>query len=364
MPLSINKLQKFLFKKGLIPKKYFQIQGLCVYIEILCIDTSDVFMLYIPSKYEIHIQHGEDVYELDYVKMEENGNIPDDYAQNPDDIELEKQYDNIDLEFNIDDKKVAMQEKLEEDYNHPLSLKDITTKDIHKLREIFRQLRRFKLCVQSIKYKLCILYKHFVCCIRRDDTLEGFVIQNYMVRNNNLRLMVTIDLENFYTKIDSLSIDLKTVNDGLQAVLDKNQQRHTKSLNKMMEKRDTLLDFSSKILRKKEKYYANIYLLKESLDKLLDSEAELYEKIHSINETYEHNVGIKALHTDIEKSHIISRYKSELDKITNLKEEIINNIIILQTKYQNITLTVDKIWFDNIVMIDSIIKNFSELAQL
>ena len=48
--------------------------------------------------------------------------------------------------------------------------------------------------------------------------------------------------------------------------------------------------------------------------------------------------GIKGLHDDIEKSHLTAHYENELEKIHNVKQEIIQNILKLKTQQENITL--------------------------
>ena len=51
MPLSLSKLEDFLSKQGFIPNKFFIMDNTCFYIELFAVKTSDIFLLYIPSKY-------------------------------------------------------------------------------------------------------------------------------------------------------------------------------------------------------------------------------------------------------------------------------------------------------------------------
>jgi hypothetical protein len=46
-----------------------------------------------------------------------------------------------------------------------------------------------------------------------------------------------------------------------------------------------------------------------------------------------------------------------------LKADITKNILILREKKENTVLSIDKIMFDNTVMLDSIFKNFSKLKD-
>ena len=257
MPLSFNKLEKLLTGRGLIPKKYFVIKGVIVYIEVLSISNADSFMLYIPSKYEIDIGNDNDVYKLKYIDITEDGHIPADYAGEPDNFDLDKNYDgeDIDLSPGINHKDITGY--LEEKYKHPVSLKDNNnTSNIIQLREVFRQLRRLKFCTQSVKYKIVIVSGSYLCCIRRDDTYECFFIQNFEEITER-RLMVSIDLETLYEKINSVSIDIKTVRDGIYRVLDKNQLKHVRNIEKMLEHKNQITSFSDLVSKKK----INILLL-------------------------------------------------------------------------------------------------------
>ena len=170
MTLSLNKLEKLLANKGLLIKKIFMIEELCVYLELLSTSNAEICMLYIPSKYEIKINRKENVHTLHYLDVDENGNIAQDYAGELDNFDLEKKYDEVEIDLDPIDKKQDIEERLEENYNHPVSLKDISKTDKKMLREVFRQLRRLKFCVQSIRYKICIMFKNYICCIRRDNT--------------------------------------------------------------------------------------------------------------------------------------------------------------------------------------------------
>lgn len=365
MPLSLNKLDRLLSAKGLLPKKYYTIHGFCVYIEVLSINNADSFMLYIPSKYEINVpNHGNDVYKVIYIDINENGTIPGDYAGEPDNFDLEKQYEEIDIDLSpakLHNKDI--QGYLEENYNHPLSLKDISKDDTNNLREIFRQLRRLKFCVQNLKYKLCILYKDYICCIRRDDTFEGFYAK-HLRGPPERKLMVTLDLETLYEKIESVSIDVKTVREGIYQLLDKNQGKHLRNLSKMLEQKNNLSLFSQNVLMKKNQYAMHLKKLENLLTSLGIAEKKNIEKLIEIEEKYNSDTSIKGLHTDIERSHLISKYESELSRINGVKQELIRNILIIKSKHEDLALKTDVVCFDNSIMIDAIVKNFIHMANL
>jgi hypothetical protein len=364
MPLSISKLEKLLTSKGLLPKKFFVMNGFIVYLEVLSIANADSFMLYIPSKYEIAIGSGRDVYKAIYIDISEDGHIPGDYAGEPDNFDIEKQYDEVDIDLSPDNRgHHDMAEHLEENYNHPLSLKDIKKDDTRQLREIFRQLRRLKFCVQSLKYKLCIMFKDYMCCIRRDDTFEGFIIRRLRGPPER-KLMVTLDLETLYEKIDSVSIDIKTVREGVYRVLNKNQSKHIRNLQKMFEQKNDLATFSDVVLKKKIQYTEYLTRLEQLLSDLGKAEKRNIEKLLEIDERYSTESSLKGLHDDIEKTHQVAKYETELSRINVVKQELIRSILIVKAKHEDLALKVDQVVFDNIIMVDAILKNFVKLSEV
>lgn len=361
MPLSLSKLERLFSSKGLVIKKYFIMYSLCVYLEIFNTRSSDKFLLYIPSKYEIKLERGNNVYTVSYLNIiDENGNIPGDYAGEPGNYELEKNYDEIEIGLSPDTgSHKNLVKHLEENYKHPLSLKDIDRDDTQCLRDIFRQLRRFKFCVQSIKYKLGIVYKNYLCCIRRDDTFECFVIQKYP-KNVEKRLFVTLDLETLYSKLNSVSVDIKTVRNGIYKVLNKNHLRNSKNLRNMLEKNISIVNRSDDFYIQKERFGLYITNLESMLEKVDISEKKVLEKLEKLNEKYS-DPGLRGLHIDIEKSHLISKQEAELEKVNGVRREIVKNIDEMKEKQETLMLNIDKVFFDNSIMLDAMIKNINSL---
>ena len=363
MALSLQKLEKLLESKGLMPKRYFTINRLCVYIEVLVIDNADIFFLYIPSKYDIKAPKDSRTFKIKVIDVNENGTIAGDYAGEMDNVELEKQYEEVDIDINPDVRtRENLEGRLVDNYNHPLSLQNVSKKDMKQLREVFRQLRRLKLCVQSLKYKLCIIFKNYLCCIRRDDTFEGFAIK-VSPGHDTRKLYVSIDLESFYSKIDTIPLDVKTVREGVYRVLDKNQIKHTKNLQKILEHKADFVNSSEFIGEKKMKFSIYLTDLETMLEKMRAAEYEVLENITQINAHYNSETSIKGLHSDIEKTHLLSKQEERLANINIIKQDITRNILIVKSKLEDLSLKVDKVCFDNIVMLDAILQNFVDMTE-
>ena len=364
MSLSLKKLENLLVNNGFSITKLFTLDDYCVYIELLCNSTADVSMLYIPSKYNIKAPKSNITWPVRYIDVDENGEIPQTYTEEKDNFDLEQEYDEVTLDLMVNlDKQTNIQDQLEESYNHRVSLKDISKTDKNALREIFRQLRRLKFCVQNIKYKLCIVYHSYLCCISRDGTFECFYVsgQNFPIKNR--KLVVTFDLKTLYNKLESITFDVKTIRDGIYKVLDKIQLKNTHSLFTILHFKETVIKSAEKYVKKREKFSQDITKLEKLLEDMVIAEQACLGKLSKIDQQYSNDSGIRGLHIDIEKSHMKSKYETELNNIVRLKKEITNNILDIKLHRETLSLQIDKICFENIVMLDAVRKNFQLLSE-
>ena len=85
--------------------------------------------------------------------------------------------------------------------------------------------------------------------------------------------------------------------------------------------------------------------------------------IYELNEKY-NDTKLKGLHNDIEKAHQQSNLDGELKKIQKMKEDIVKTIFDLKIKREDTMLTVDKIMFDNNVMVECVLRNFTDLGKI
>ena len=234
---SFSKLETLIGSYGFQVKTVFTIDEYIVYMEILSTKDTNSFLLYIPSKFNIKPEKGDNVYKLKYIDIETPENIVDKYAEDPDKNEIKNDYEEVNIETqNTDD----LEHSLNENYNRDILLKDINKNDKDILKDIFRQLNRFKFCVQNIKYKMSILYKNYLCSIKRDDTIECYYIKNFPTQKSR-RFYISTDLKSMYESIDNVMNDVKTVKDSIYKILNQNQVKHTKVLNNMLENKEKLL---------------------------------------------------------------------------------------------------------------------------
>jgi len=359
MPLSLQKLEKLLSLKGFIPCAFYIIDKLCVYIEVISVD-GEIFLLYIPSKYKFTIEKHDSipVYKINYIELDEPNNIPDDYAGVPDQNDVENIYQEIDLSPSKGD----IDKHLEENYKKNIQLQELKREDFKELKDISRQLKRLKFCVQNVRYKISILYKNYLCSIKRDDSIECYVIKKYPFKNYK-KMYVSVDLELFYEKMDSLILNMSSIKNGIYHILNKNHFTHTKTFQKLIEEKKEIINLSQSAYNRKKEYEKYLKEVQEMLNIINLSEKSTLEKIYEINEKY-NNQNLNGLNDDIEKSHIINKYNKELSNIQKLKEDIVKTLFKLNNKKDDTMLNIDKIFFDNNVMVECVLRNFSQLAHL
>lgn len=364
MTLSIDKLENLLATKGFIPKSFYTLDEYCIYIEVFCIQTAETFLLYISSRYELIVKNRDNIFPMQYMEIMNEEGVMANYAAEPDKVEVEDFYNDLNVELGTE-KVDDLEKKLREDYDRELTLKDLSKEDRDNLKDIFKQLSRFMFCVKNIKYKLSIFYKNYLCSITKDDELDCFIVKGSAFElKKGRKLHIYLDLKTFYTKIDDdIAGDMKSIKDGVYRLLNQNQLKHSKILNQMLEQRVAILQYSDTIQKKKDSYIESINKFEGLLSKLTDSEKNIQEKILELRKQ-DSQYGARGLHDDIEKSHIIHQHEEELKKIFVVKKEILDILLPTREKYDNVTLVMDKILFNNSVMIHEISRNFEKLSEI
>ena len=359
MRLSLSKLERFLQSKDFITKSFFNYEGSCIFVEVININTTDTLFIYINSSYELDSSKKQSVFDLKYLDTgDENfeNDIKDKYTNEPDDIDIEKNYEEINLN---ESKRENMEEFLEDNYKSELTIRDVNNKDIVRLKELSRQLKRLKFCVQSINYKLIVVYKNYMCVINRHNDIDLYQIKGY--EGDDMRVLhVMIDLENLYDSINTVNTDISTIRRGVYNILEKNKKKQMNSFETLMTEGQSIFSFIQNFTTKKtqyEEYLQKLYLMN---DTVIQSEKELLDKIDNIRE----NNSTGGIYSDIQTSHSISKYETELNSLKSTKHKIVKNIFNIRNKLDDMILYTDKIFFDNIVMFDTIIKNIKSLNTI
>lgn len=355
MVLSIAKLTGILMSNGLVPQRYFVQHGSYVYIEVMCSATADLFLMYVPSRYEIAADDRMNTYKLESLDVleEHEGDVAENYGGEPDDFALEQIYQDIEVDLKADNqRREDMVDHLEEGYRVPVSLQNLTKDEAMELRDTFRQLRRLKFCVKGIKYKLAIIHSNNLCCIHRDDELSGYRLRNFP-RTTMRSLLVTIDLETLMGKPEDIPVDIATVRRAVYEILDRNQVRNARLLTRLVQQRDFTVP-SQIALQKKNRYGALIARLEKQLSALQEPERSAIRRISELMSNY----------ADVETSAKLSATENRLKEIQNTKQEIVLHVVTLRRKQEELALKIDRILFNLFVMVDGVAKLMDKLQTL
>lgn len=347
--LSLVKLVELLQSIGILPIKYYILDNLLFYIEALSVTNGFSFFIYIPSKYEFAVPKEYNPYKIQYISLEDSENVAEEYAEAKENEEAYKGQ----IAVSPDNDK--MEEQLENSYRKPLSLSDISSSDVKAIRSIYRQVRRLRYCVEDIPYKIGIQIKNYLAVVRRDDTLDCFLIKHYP-RIESKRLIIISDLELVYNKKEKILADLEIVNKGIFDILEKNQTLHRRVLKKLFENREAILSYSEQSLERKLKLESQINKLNSYLEILDKAQRKILEELELLNS--------EKTYADTNIVYRRNNMESELEKIGKLKEDIMATLGLLKEKIDNLLLSVDNIMFDNSVMFDSMIQNFINLKKL
>lgn len=362
MSLSINKLENLLAANGFVPIKYFVINNYCAYIETISMKNASTFIMSIPSKYKFKLKEGDNVYKLRYIELETGTNTADEYAGVPDSFELEKSYTEVELTQHLLRKKENdegnISGHLEEGYRRPVSVKDMSKDDMKDIRNIIRQVRRLKLCVQCISYKIMIMYKSYMCVLDK-DTIECFMIKHHP-KILSRRLYVTCDLELYYENTERIQQDIIDVLNGINQVLNKNQATHARNLQTLIKEYQNINVHSDKVLKKKKEYQLYILKFNALLLRITNSEKTLIEKIYNLNDD-ENNKGMQG---DMSIIHQRAKLEEELLKISNVKKNISRHMNDVREKLDNLSLIMDTVMFDDIIMCDRMLRNLDFIKRV
>lgn len=353
MPLSISKLIELLQEKGFIASKFFVMDGYCFYIELFAINTADIFLLYIPSKYSFAMkedQNSHSTYKIKYIQID-TSILTDEYKK----ANLQDIYENAKIHLSPDNKD--LENHMENNYKKAISLPDITESDFLCVASIVKQLNRLKFCVEDVNYKIGILYKNYLCAIRRDNTIDAMYIKHFP-RIESKKLYIVVDLETFYQKNEEILENITSVRNGVYKILEKNWGNHTTIMRKMIENKRDIIMIPQKAQEKKQQY--------EMLINRLEKALKIIQKIYSdLRESFirfdtQKTDGIS---NDVQNTYKKDQIKKEMEKLHELQTDASKNILYLRDKREDAIIDIDKIMFDNTIMFDQMIKNFALLKK-
>jgi hypothetical protein len=362
--LSIEKLQYFTQNNGYEIHKIFVKDSRCFLVELMSIHTIDYILLYIPDKYKFELPPELTTYSVHEVQpnISKTDDI-DEYTHISESL-VQSSYSHMEAIISLPTDKrsnIPMSEHLDESYKKNVILDDINGNDNITSKNIYRQLRRLKYCIKGMPYKLGIMNAPYIGILNNQDIISMYCCDMLKRKNKQQKLYIVIDFKMFYDKINTVEEECSQIFKGIYTVLNNNQKMHATNIKHIMDRRDNILNQSTFLQNCKKKY-----------SHYIDQYTELLEELYSYEKSKDHNLNqLKSivnqsnnLHHDMKRSHQKTKIEKEIREMKRTRGELIKTIQDVKTKNENLTLSIDTILFDNIVMLDKIFKNFDELNKL
>ena len=365
MTLSIKKLHSLLNAKGFFPVRYYTIHGQYYIVDTISIKNGESVLLYIPEKYKIEISGEKEFlqsflhFKIKKVTLGISANIVDRYGNH---LEPDNFYQDIDLQDNSIDSK-NIESMLEENYNHSISLNKSEHSELCDIRNTYKQLNRLKNCVKFVSYKLGIFTEKYVCLTNEKNEIDCYYIKHSQNPiNSKKKLFVIISLENLITSENDIETDVKTIYSGIQTLLEKNQSHHTHKFTQFLQRKDEIYNglqqlqhFNARSIDMSAKYGALINTINRE-------EKPLMEKYESLKRQYKNPTS--GVREDLIKNKAFSDLEQELEIVGEKKDRAREKILELQDYISDVTLKVDDILFDNIVLLNTIHGNIDKLQKI
>ncbi len=349
----IGRLEDFLHSKKFKIEQKYTVNNTCVFLKIFSEESGDDLILSIPPEYAMPVSGGIEIVffsdidpEGDYSKiihkgpyqeLKINGLEDDGLYLDPSEVDrIMEQYQAID----IDSEKVE-------------TLKS-------SMCQFKKQLERLKTCTNGIKYKLSILSEYCLCTITRLNTVECYAVKGCIPTDKmDKDLLISIDLESFYDKMDTVHLDITKVYKNLYMVLNKAHERQSSVIDSRLRQYVGVQESIKKTYAKKINFEKAINTLEKDLKNLKTEEISLVKKIDKVRNLNETHIS-KTVNKSFNLSHLMEEY----NKLLELKDDTVILLSKMKKDFNDFVLRFDEVTFDNILLFNKASDNFIKIGVL
>jgi hypothetical protein len=353
MTLSIKKLHLLLNQKGLLVTRHYVLHHNYFIVEAISVKNGEGMLVWIPSKYKIpsdkELKPGYPHYKVKLVEFNRDNNIVDKYGNK---IDNEKYYPDIDIDTSKLEGSNDIEKLLKENYEQPLTLESGGDENIEKIKPLYHQLDRLKHCVKYISYGLTIMSGRYFCITNERNEIESYMIKNCEDNTPNKKLYVILSLENLIVSDHSFEEDVKSIHEGIKKILDKNKNIHSAKFLQFMNRKNEVVEGLERLESFNSKGREMVRRYEEVLNAVTKKESELIEKSEISKKG--------GITNDLLKTKL----EDEIKEISEKKDKIREKILELQDYISDVTLKIDQILFDNIVLLKTIHSNVDKLQKI
>lgn len=357
--LSFEKLTSLLNDHGFLPLRMFEKDERLYMIQCISSKNARMFMLVIPREYKIRVDRDDDTIELKTLSFQDTHekNLSKKYADEIDLFDFEANYPEITLpERTREEQEDHIEEKLMESYKRPIFIRDLGPEDVSIVKDMFRQVRRLRLSIQTTPYRLVICYKRYICVLNKDDTIEGFISK--VIDEPTRKVIITVTLDYFITNLEQIEDNITRIEEGITKTIDKNIASTVEKYNTFLLLSKNNLKNISSVRLKKEQIAKQVTGLLQKLETIKEQETMLKTKLKMIGKKD------SSFYGDMNSIQGRQNIVKKLEDLYIEKTDILEQLIKHRDSSSHITLMTDKILFDNIVMLNSIINNLKLMDGL
>jgi hypothetical protein len=345
--MSLTRLQELFQSKGFVANNYFTLEGYYKMVEIINFKTAVSLIVVIGEKYRVPSEKIKHEYQL--IQKKVTGDIISGVA---DEADLRSSYREIDHIA----RSLETEEKLNEIYDKPISLKGEENRSAEKFASTIRQMRRFRLCVRNIPYKFALFDDDCICLLNADSEIETYYVSDYKHKKRKIFIVTTI--ENFFST-DDIEQSVMKINEQFYNILQDNQKIETMKIQGMIDAKRNIADRSKKILEMKKLLFNKIQKLQQQHTVLLNKSSELNRKKKDLKSSQTQGIA-----NDTVTRLTLEKIRTDSEKNDEQQRDVIRNILDTRKELDEMCLVVDNILFDNMIMLSRISHNFRVLEML
>jgi hypothetical protein len=356
--LSIQKFDAFLSKNRIITNSFYVDKYMnCMFIEVYMTGNDEILMIRIPSRYNMKIGHGNNVFPINEIDINDKGTIIDKYTStNASDKISNVEEIHISDNHNINN----IENNMEENYNRPITIKP---DDNNKYTDIYRQLKRLSNAVTTIKYKLSIYNSNVLYYIDDENNIRTYEILKSVDNGYKfMKISAIININWIFDKISSLNHDVTEVKKGIINNILRNISNNMSYI--IPFNPDTSRKYKE-ITDKLNEYNSRLTSIKKTTHEIETTERRLIESKISLNDkNRQSQTKMFALNRDIEHTKQIHIIDAKLEDIANTRKELFRNIISLKHKHDNLILKLDNIVFDVAILSVTIKQRVNDMLTI
>lgn len=350
-------LVKFLQDNGFYIRRWLRFEH-TTYIDLLSSKKAVAILLAVPKSLAEEIPG-------DYIQLSKE-NVPkmsvdtvDDYTKTSEPF-IEQTYNNITHHIDIPQQhEKPMSYHLKTSYKHPVVV-DTQVQDFEFTKKLLvRQIGRLKYCVQGIPHRIGCINSTMCCILSSEHKVKLYTSPAPLRTEQGSKLYVIMDLSIFHDRIETIEDEAEQVLMGVYKILMHTQTSHVENIRKLIQRLPSIEKTSDNLLELKKNYMESISKFTELLIQWTEKQTKAEVEKGLLQEQYP-----DAIHTGMRRDHALLKLNRRIDKCKKARREIVETLERLRSDNEHLSLDLDYILFDNIVMVDKTIQNFNYLKKL